>query len=65
MRVFINPTLENELKTDGVLVRRLKGAKPLSKISPFSFNIVDIKRELKRGEASLNILPPLLLRRGG
>jgi len=38
---------------------------PLHKIFPLSFNIVGIKRELKRGEASLNILPPLLLKERG
>jgi len=42
-----------------------RGVPPLSKVSSPSFNIVGIKRELKRGEASLNILPPLLFKERG
>jgi len=38
---------------------------PSLKLFPLSLNIAGIKRELKRGKASLNILPPLLLKERG
>jgi len=43
----------------------LRGLRPSLKSLPLSFNIVGIKREAKRGEASLNILPPLLPKERG
>jgi len=42
-----------------------RGFTPLQSLFPLSFNVVGIKRELKRGFASLNILPPLLLKERG